>query len=238
MLLGSGEFRIASTLFIRSSGVVLRGSGEGQTVLVATAREQYTVLQVLGPSTISTVPDSRSYVNESRVPVGSHRVKVDRPELYSPGDLIAIHRPGTAEWIAANGMDSIQRCTPPEPGRDCSQWEPGLYNFLWERLVVAVEGDTLVLDAPLVESIDSAYGGGYIDRVTDGRISHVGVEQIQFRSVFNESLRDDSRDGYTAERYPWPYYSDEQHASTAVSFDNVVHAWASRITCRCPTGTS
>jgi len=146
------------------------------------------------------------------------------------GDLVLIERPGTQEWIAMNGMDVIPHCTPPLPGRSCSQWSPSRYNFDWERTVVGVEGHSLVLDAPLVEPLDQAYGGGTVKTIRDRRISHVGIEHLQIRSSFDASLVEHDKIYYG--RNIGSYYYDEAHAWTAVGMNNVEHAWVSRLTCR------
>lgn len=50
VVLSEGTFRIATGLLLQHDGVVLRGAGVGQTVLLATAATQYTMLTVRGRS--------------------------------------------------------------------------------------------------------------------------------------------------------------------------------------------
>ena len=182
--------------------------------------------KVGGSSKITTQSGTTSTVNTSRrVPVGARRIRVVHPEYYAPGDLITITRPGTDAWVVANGMDSIPSCTPPLAGRSCSQWEARHYNLYWERTVVSKVGDELELDAPLVEALDAAYGGGEVNKALDQRIAQIGIEMIQFKSEYNASLIDENR--YATP----PYAIDEEHSSTAIEIGNVVDGWVSRVRC-------
>lgn len=229
-------------------------------LLLATKHEQYTVVKVEGPSGYDTVSGTLSLSNASRVPVGSHRLPVDQPEAYSVGDLVLIERPGTEEWIAMIGMDVIPDCTPPLPGRSCSQWSPNRYNFDWERTVVGVEGHSLVLDAPLVEPLDQVpvctstpalvlilpHSLAAIrppspclhHQVYGGRT----VKTIRDRRISHVGIeRLQMRSSFDASlvehdkvyngRNIGSYYYDEAHAWRAVVMDNVEHAWVSRLSC-------
>jgi hypothetical protein len=76
-----GTFRVGTTLFIRASGVVLRGAGagrEGGTVLLATARHQHSVIQVEGAANYERLPGKFAYVSDSYVPVGARWVVVSQ----------------------------------------------------------------------------------------------------------------------------------------------------------------
>jgi hypothetical protein len=65
------------------------------------------------------------------------------------------------------------------------QWEPGDYDFRFERRITQVEGNRITIDVPLVHSMDRKYGGGevYHDE-TPGRVTEVGIENLRLVSEF------------------------------------------------------
>lgn len=79
------------------------------------------------------------------------------------------------------------------------------------RKVLAVNGNSITIDAPVVDAIDSVYAEGRLMKYTwTGKIENVGIEDIYFDSYYNGS-------------------SDELHGWTAVSFEYLRNAWASNI---------
>ena len=60
----------------------------------------------------------------------------------------------------------------------------------FERKVTAINSDThaLTFDAPILLGVDADYGSATVTKATERRISHVGVEQIRFDSVFDKSV--------------------------------------------------
>src|SRR5262249_62351592 len=73
------------------------------------------------------------------------------------------------------------------------------YVVSYERKITAISGNTITIDVPLVQTITSNYGGGYIAQYTATRINNCGVEDIRFDSIFSGP-------------------TDENHAEDAVRF--------------------
>ena len=94
--------------------------------------------------------------------------------------------------------------------------------------MVAIDGPYLMLDAPLADRIDDAYGGATVEKLSDTRIVHVGVEQLHFSADFDRSL---AVENYVGENDVniGTYYYDEEHAWTAVQVDNLKHGWVSNV---------
>ena len=224
--LAAGAFVIGTPLRINTSGVVLRGAGAagGGTELLATFTSQQTVIQVAGDDDLAESGAS-TVVTDAYVPVGSFTLNVSSTEGMWVGGLVVVRRPGTAAWISSIGMDAIRDCTPPLPGRACTQWSPSTYDFAFERVLVGIDGTTLTFDAPLVQSIDARYGGATVSAATERRISHIGIEDLRINSTFDPSIT--ACCDYSGETY----FSDDEHAWTAVAFAHTAHAWAARINC-------
>ncbi|HEX9781443.1 MAG TPA: DUF6298 domain-containing protein [Opitutaceae bacterium] len=94
------------------------------------------------------------------------------------------------------------------------QWAPLSRDLNWERVVTAVDGNRITLDAPLTTSLDQALGEGTVARYEfPGRIEHVGVENLRCVSVFERA-----------------FPMDEEHAWVCVSLDKVANAWVRQLT--------
>ena len=208
LLLKKGLYRVSGTLRISQNGVVLRGEGAATRVL-ATAHRQHTLLIVSGTGNIREIPGRRTAITDQRVPVGAHSFNVRKPDGFHVGDSIILYRPATANWIADIRMDQIDV-------RDSNtlQWKPADYGLRFERVITRIEGNRISIDNPVVMGMDQAYGGGEIYAYQfPGRIRQVGVEDIQFESVYTND-------------------TDEAHGWTAVYFNRIENAWATRVSSR------
>ena len=222
VLLKRGTYRIAGQLKIATSGVVLRGegdSGDGGTILIAAGTEPRALIEVGGESGAKENEKDRRTITDDYVPVGARSFTVADAKGLKVGDAVFVRRVGNAAWISAIGMDKIQG----RPGNESStkQWEPFALSF--DRVITAIAGKTVTVDAPITCAIEAKWGGGTIARYDDAaRIEHCGVERIRAVSEFDKSV--------TADRNGQKYFSDEKHATYLVSFDNVKHAWARNVT--------
>jgi len=174
VLLRRGHYRLSRTLTIQSSGVVLRGEGRGAdgTVIRSEAGEQQSKIIEVGNSE-SAVPrparqPRRTAINMDYVPVGATRIRVESATGYRVGDAVAIAREPNARWLGTEGIDTARY-----------RWKPSDYAMYSERVVTAVDHDTITLDAPIMDAIDARFGGGSIYRADPIRISQVGIEDLR-----------------------------------------------------------
>ena len=220
LLLKRGKYRIGGTLYIRASGVVLRGEGEGEdgTVLIATGTEQRTLIVFEGEGYAREVRGTRQAIVDDYVPVGTRIFSIVDASGFAVGDNIIVHRPSTAQWIAAIGMDRIDMRRHP----DVRQWEPGTYDFRFDRTITAIEGNRITIDAPMGNAFEREYGGGWVYKYEyPERIEQVGIENLRGVSEFDDSEKDESREDE---------FIDEDHAWNFVVFSRVQNAWARNIT--------
>lgn len=174
VLLRRGRYRLSKTLTIRASGVVLRGEGRGAdgTVIRSEVNERQGKILEVGNSE-SAVPraalDPRlTAISMDYVPVGAMRITVKSAAGYRVGDTVSISREPNARWIGPEGIDTAQY-----------RWTPRDYAVYSERVVTAIDHDTITLDAPIMDSIETRFGGGSVYRTDPIRISQVGIEDLR-----------------------------------------------------------
>jgi hypothetical protein len=210
VLLRPGRYRVAGHLEMRTSGVVLRGSGSATIVATGTGRR--TLIEMGNVADAATGPAVG--VTDETVPAGGMVVTLESAAGLRPGDRIAITRPSTAAWIAALGMSGI-------PGNYANlrlDWAPGSRNLVWDRTVAAVDAARrqITLDAPITTALERRYGGGSVARVASGLpVARVGIENLALESEFSAANP-----------------RDEQHSWNAVALDRVEDAWARGIVAR------
>ena len=242
VLLRAGYYRVAAPLKIQASGVVLRGEGMGDTgtILIGTGTGRPaapggapaapggpggptagTLIVVGGASGTTPKEETKQLVTDEYVPVGSRTIPIVSARGFTPGDTVIVRRIGNQEWVSAVGMNGE---TP------ASRWRP--FDVEWDRVVVDVRGNALIVDAPITCAIEKRWGGGEVLKYEDsGRISEVGVENLRAMSEFDPTKRTTEygnmdRQNYVAEEY----YADEDHYRNFVIFDNAKNGWVRNAT--------
>jgi len=212
VLLTRGRYPIASCVRIRAGGVVLRGQGAGNdgTVFVATGTDRRSLIQVAGSVDVRPKGTPRK-ITDDYVPVGARSFHVADAAALRAGDAVRVRRPSTAEWISAIGMYQF----PGRPGADFRfTWVPGKMDVVWDRVVTAIEGDLVTVDAPLTTAIDRSLGGGTLSTYAwPGRIAQVGIENLRCESEYDAANP-----------------LDEEHAWMTITMENVRDAWVRQVT--------
>jgi hypothetical protein len=179
LLLHAGIYRIAGTIHLNASGIVLRGSGTGDhdTALVAEGMP-HTVLNIGGSGEWQHAGATHAIL-DNYVPIGSSALTVDDDHDLKTGDRIIVEWAMGPAFIHAIGMDQIPSR---KDGRTVVQW-PASMGLRFDRSVVAVErtaqGERITLDAPLTNAM-AREEGAFVYRYTfPERIDHAGVENLR-----------------------------------------------------------
>jgi len=210
VLLRQGRYRVGGHLEIRSSGVVLRGSGDA--VIVASGNGRRTLLEAGAP----TDPATGGAVNivDETVPAGARVLTLSSVAGMRAGDRVVITRPSTAEWIAALGMTKF-------PGTYANvrlDWAPGSRNLVWDRTVTAIDAGRkqITVDAPVTTALEQRYGGGTVAKwVSAAPVQHIGIEGLTLESEFDAANP-----------------RDEAHSWIAIQLDRVEDAWVRGVVAR------
>jgi hypothetical protein len=94
VLLKAGTYHVAGSLTIKTSGVVLRGEGDGPTgtTLHATGTTQHAVIAVRGSGSPTAVSGTRRAITSTYVPVGARTVTVADGSGFHVGDDVVVQR--------------------------------------------------------------------------------------------------------------------------------------------------
>jgi len=107
VLLDKGTFKISGTLYIKNSGVVLRGSGndDNESILLGTGIKREAMIRVLGV-------DNKKYLDTldfgtSYTPLGSKKIQLNNVSKLKVSDEIMINKPLSDTWIKALKMEEF-----------------------------------------------------------------------------------------------------------------------------------
>lgn len=236
VLLKMGYYKMATPITIQASGVVLRGEGMGDTgtILIGTGnpranapagrgfgRTLPTLVKIAGSAGWVATEESEQRVTADYVPVGTRSIPVASTRRFKAGDTVIVRRIGNQDWINTMGMNGTTPAT---------TWKP--FNVEWDRVVVDVQGNTILIDAPITCAIEKRWGGGEVLKYEDpGRIENAGVENLRGMSEFDPTKRTEEygnmdRPNYEGEEY----YSDEDHYWNFITLDNIRNAWVRNVT--------
>lgn len=181
VLLSSGTFRCDSTIVLKKSGVVLRGSGSGNngTVLLLEGKP-HGAIAVQGPIKPPAPAQGAApvRVTDTYVPSGASSLNVTSAAGLAANDTVIIAKPVTPQWVHFMGMDMLYRS-----GKH-QTWISGEIDA--QRTIARVDGTRLTFTVPLSDSLDSRFlgneGATVVKRAPIRRLSNVGIESLRIVS--------------------------------------------------------
>ncbi|MGB8491686.1 MAG: hypothetical protein WCE64_11575 [Bacteroidales bacterium] len=238
VLLKMGTYGLEKPLYMKASGVVLRGEGLSDlgTILIGKLSQEKqgsfrraALVNINGASGPVPQEDTKQIITDKYVPVGALSFNVVSARGFKAGDKVLVRRIGNKDWIREIGEDSASI------GR--YRWRP--FNIIWDRIITEVKGNTITIDAPVFCAIEARWGGGEVVKCEDqGRIGQVGIENLRGISEYDPSVRmtsygnmdrgnfdDRNRLHYEGEEY----YSDENHYFNFINLTNVKNGWVRNI---------
>jgi hypothetical protein len=234
VLLKMGLYNLEKPLYIKASGVVLRGEGMGDTGTIlygilpprdpnATGRQRMArpdLINFGAENGTEPLEDSKQAITDDYVPVGAVSFNVKSATGFKKGDKVMVRRFGNEDWVKELKMgDEIA---------NSNAWK-FVINF--DREIINIDGNTITVDAPIFTAIDSRWGGGELLKYNDNRIEQSGIENLRGISDYDPTVRTTTygnmdRDNYQGEEY----YSDENHYYNFISFTNAKNGWVRNVT--------
>lgn len=238
VLLKMGAYPLDKPLYIKASGVVLRGEGMSdiRTILIGKLSKdgqgsfsRAALVNLNGASGTIPQEETKQIITDKYVPVGAHSFNVVSAKGFKAGDKVVVRRIGNQAFIKAIGEDSATI------GR--YRWRP--FNINYDRVITEVKNNTITIDAPIFCAIEDSFGGGEVVKYDDKeRLEQVGVENLRGISEYNPAVRmtsygnmdrgnfdDKTRPHYEGDEY----YSDENHYFNFISLTNVKNGWVRNI---------
>ncbi|MDN3594828.1 DUF6298 domain-containing protein [Zunongwangia endophytica] len=205
VVLEKGTFQLDGTIYIKKSGIVLRGSGNSKngTVLLGTGVKREAMLRILGEKDYK-ITDSLKLLSDF-IPLGSNKTQLSAN--LKKGDNIFIRLKLNQPFIDTLGMNNFGAET------GWIGWKPEDWNISWDRSITKVEGNNVQLSAPLTMSMNSEKDEIDILKYKwPGRIEQVGIENLKIESKFDQSN-----------------LKDEQHRWLGISIENARNSWVRRV---------
>jgi hypothetical protein len=175
--LAPGDFHCAGPLVIATSGVVLRGAGNGKDgTTIEMTGSPHQALRIMGQLQ-QTSAGMSTFVTDAYVPAGATTIHVADASKFHSGDTVLLSKPVTASWVHFMGMDDMHRNGQPEHWVSAQRLEV-------RRRVAAVNMNTVTLDVPLMDSYDAGFfegGHAEVEKIdVSGQIAQIGVENLRF----------------------------------------------------------
>jgi hypothetical protein len=207
VLLEKGAYHISGQLQIKASGIVLRGVGynEDGTILSGDGTDRQTLIRIFGKNNKKDGIEIK--VMDDYVPVNANVLHIASTGTLKVGDEITVRRPSTKEWIHEIETEHFGG------GITALGWKPGERDIFFTRKIVAVNGNEITIDVPLTTALDKKFGGGFVSVYQwAGRISNVGIENLQLNSTYEINNP-----------------KDEAHRWMAITVENAEDVWVRRV---------
>lgn len=189
--LAPGVFTCSGTLWLGTSGVVLKGSGSGKggTTIRMTGSKHTAI--VIGKKTFAADPNdepvaaddsftaAQTSITAPYSPAGTYTITVADSKAFTPGDRVAIKKPVTDAWVHFMVMDNMKRDGKPQT------WIAKSRSLVMQRTITAIKGNQLTIDIPLADALDNRFFTTSSLTVSKLRpapaVTDVGVEQLHIQ---------------------------------------------------------
>lgn len=215
ILLEAGTYEIHGTLQMTTSGVVLRGVGDGDdennnTILtgVGNTPAGRNIIEAGGlglADWTAQVAGSLSPITSDFVQTGSRTIQVGVPESYNSEDEVIIFHPSTENWLASINGGGTSTDAP---------WAPNEIDIFFKRTVtnVNLENGKVTLDVPIYDHLDKSLATAQIYKLAETDIkTNIGIENLRIEILTNGELSED-------------------HARNAIELRGVEDCWVSDVT--------
>ncbi len=202
VLLEKGTYTLDEALWIRTSGVVLRGVSKRETCLVKRGVDRGAAIYIEGAADRRC--GAETALETPYLPVGATRFEVASAEGLTAGATLLIRQQAAER---PRGREVV--LTPTQ----LKALGPGNATLAWERTVTAVDGRTVTIDAAIPVALDPSLRTVTVAPCTwPGRITECGVEHLTIVSDYDRA-----------------YPLDENHAWMGVWIDAAADCWVRQV---------
>lgn len=192
VLLTKGTYYIDGSLKV-SSGVVLRGEGDGEngTILIFNSSGGGDAIIVEGDGPIKELNvNIEIRIAQHYLPSGSISLTLEDASPFRAGDFVCVKKTVNEKWIEDLGVgERLRHIRGGKEGAKKSPWKPESYQFKHIRQIGDINGNTITLDMVLPQSIEKQHGGGEVFKVNVDNVgSHSGVEFLRIISNYDQTV--------------------------------------------------
>lgn len=206
VLLEKGVYKLQGSLYLKTSGVVLRGSGASDdgTILLGTGIRREAIIRILGSDDLQI--EDTIQIAENHIPLGSTSISAGGEKI-KRGDQLILRKYLTQDWMDTLKMNNFGGET------GWIGWKTVDWTIDWDRTVVDVSNNRIALDAPLTMELSPKKDSLELLRYTwPGRIQEVGVENLKISSTYH---KDNPK--------------DELHRWLGISVENAKNVWVRQL---------
>lgn len=174
-----------SALRIWASGVVLRGEGQGEdgTILYSDYATNHTMITVQPSSNAGLSQTNTQRITDDYAGTGARTFTIANAAGFAVGDFIMVRFTPNDTWFS-----DLKVTTGGYINSTDDYWtvsgEREAYNIGYKRRITAIAGNTITIDCPLVQPMQTRYGGGQVSKyTTSGRIFKCGVEDLRIVGI-------------------------------------------------------
>lgn len=186
-----GDYPVSGSLFIRTSGFVLRGSGTGAnpsqaTIIRRTGNNKSNVIQIgIGSNHgfSAEIVGTRRNIITDRVVVGDRSFDLEDATDYAVGDHIVVYHPCTLAWLEAVDFGGTGSDEP---------WAENSQPLVFARTITAIDGNRITIDAPVFNTMDRLLSQSYIYRQDRSSVlRNIGVEHLRVTIESTDEFSED-----------------------------------------------
>jgi hypothetical protein len=184
VLLSAGKYSISSPIVIRTSGVILKGSGSGidvgQESILMMSGKAFNAVTIrkernsTGP--VSTGTEKITTITDSYVPSGAVEFSVVDASGFRKGDVVSIEKKVTSAWIEHMQMHNLVRDGKPQT------WIKAGSTLAAGRRIAGISGNKIILDVPLSDSYSKTFGDVEVKTVQPDGLKNCGIEHLHIVS--------------------------------------------------------
>ncbi len=187
LLLKPGLYEVSGTIRLKYSGVVLKGTGDGEdpshnSIIHAKGNtpEKRDVI-VIGADSLITgermAENTKQDIVTPKVDVGDFSFEIEDAVSYQVGDQIIIYHPCSEKWLNAINYGGVPAPKKNEPDE---RWTKDLLPIVYNRYITAIDNNRITINAPVFYTLNRELSQSYIYKpVMDGLVENVGLENLR-----------------------------------------------------------
>ncbi len=190
VLLLPGKYQVNGTIRVRHSGVILRGSGDGEDTLTNTiiygkgnSPHQRTIIVAGGGSSTKwqqQISGTKTNITTDTLFVGDRKFTVEDASKFNVGDNIIIYHPCTELWLQSiNYGGTHSNESGAVPGVDVP-WSVNQLPIIYNRYITEINGNEITIDAPVFNQLKRSLSQSYIYKYArTGLQTNIGIENLR-----------------------------------------------------------